>query len=1372
MGVSLAIAIGEALTFQGAAALFVGSAILTGGAMVASRIINGSTSGSQNTAQAGARVQLPPATTNRVPVLYGRGFLNGIITDAYLTSTDNNATGNQMTYCLVYSEATNAVSSYTLNDVYWNDLKLTFDGTDPEKVLTGTKVVSVKQLTGESVDEVTTDDNFGKDDGYVRVWAYAGSGAAANQIHGPTTPVNAWDIPGLEWTSADRMEGLVFAIVQIRYKSEYGFTGLPNITLDIENNITNPADVFTDYMTTARYGAGFTSADLDTAALSDWADYCDELLPYIDKNGDTQTDKRFQINGVIDTNKSVKQNLDQLMANSSAWLSYNIQDGVWTVHPKQAGASVMTFDDSNIISGIQISGTRLDDLYNNYEAEYVDARIRDQRNYVRETYDPAQINTEEPDNTMRLTLEMVNNEMQARRVARVEINQARADLVINFTTSHQGLEANAGDIITVYNTEYGWCEPSWPDGKPFRIARIREIETAEGALQAEIQAIEYAEDAYADEPITQFQDPPNGSIPPERTQAVPVAGDGVQIINVDTTSLVPNFTVEVTLPSTGGPYTEIQVFYAEGPITIPGTSPPLSDYILLGAPHLPPPPSAFFELSARQSGIRCSAASGSNVITVTNGTTEYISRLLAYYSLISPVPDLFFDPSSDYTAGTFPALTTITAVTSDTTFTVSNNATANETGFGMFEMRGTSATAVQSGLYTITNISDLQKWGSINDLRPGQLITKTSGGGAFPANTSIVSIDSPTQITVDKAATATGSYTFRANPVPSIQEIVVTSLKSNAVGKQYFIRVRLKTNAGLLTDFSDVDPVTLLPPTVTPGSYTPNKSLNDLTDVTLTSVQPYDHLEYNSGTSQWINTANPTIKGDLTLLAPTSSSNAELTINGKITTVADPLVNNSGDLVVAGRTYLQNAQHWEGTPTVFASGNTLRLKSDTDIVFHTENKVNGTQPADILTSSWSGGTVTLGMELDNALGDINTGDYIQIAGMVPTGYNGIYTVTGHTFTYGVVNNITYALASNPGTLTTAGSLKRLTKVSGATWSAGTATLSLPLTEQVYEHSVGEYIIVSGITPSGYNGTYVITGRVNNGIVNTISYALASNPGTYTSGGRIEGFAIGTISTQSSNVFINTNDYGYGGNLTVGGTIQAPIIKDTGLTSGRVTYATTGGQLTDSSTLTFDGTTLTAPQVTVSGNITVTTGNITATAGNVGSTNGDVYSTNGDIVAVNGSLQSGFLYLIGSTSGSVGLQAAATTSDTLYTLPAAYPTANNQTLVSTTGGVMTWLAFTSEDVANGAAMSLSTQASYFSTGATGETATLAAGSTGQNKSLMMVADGGGDMVVTVSNAGWKTSGTGTITFNAIGDSCLLQYVNSKWFAVGVNSVTFA
>ena len=94
----------------------------------------------------------------------------------------------------------------------------------------------------------------------------------------------------------------------------------------------------------------------------------------------------------------------------------------------------------------------------------------------------------------------------------------------------------------------------------------------------------------------------------------------------------------------------------------------------------------------------------------------------------------------------------------------------------------------------------------------------------------------------------------------------------------------------------------------------------------------------------------------------------------------------------------------------------------------------------------------------------------------------------------------------------------------------------------------------------------------------------------------------------------------------------------------------------------------------------------------------------------------------------------------------------------------------QDLAPSTAASLTQTTSYFST-ASAETATLAAGVAGQVKVLAMFADSG-DMVITVTNAGWKTSGTGTITFDTIGDACTLMYINNKWFCIGNNGATFA
>jgi hypothetical protein len=103
-------------------------------------------------------------------------------------------------------------------------------------------------------------------------------------------------------------------------------------------------------------------------------------------------------------------------------------------------------------------------------------------------------------------------------------------------------------------------------------------------------------------------------------------------------------------------------------------------------------------------------------------------------------------------------------------------------------------------------------------------------------------------------------------------------------------------------------------------------------------------------------------------------------------------------------------------------------------------------------------------------------------------------------------------------------------------------------------------------------------------------------------------------------------------------------------------------------------------------------------------------------------------------------------------------------------ILTPFNYSSEDLGPSAAADLEVTASYFTT-ASAETATLAAGADGQIKTFMM-AGYGGNMVITVANAGWKTSGPGTITFNAIGDGCTLQYINSKWYCIGQNSVTFA
>jgi hypothetical protein len=103
---------------------------------------------------------------------------------------------------------------------------------------------------------------------------------------------------------------------------------------------------------------------------------------------------------------------------------------------------------------------------------------------------------------------------------------------------------------------------------------------------------------------------------------------------------------------------------------------------------------------------------------------------------------------------------------------------------------------------------------------------------------------------------------------------------------------------------------------------------------------------------------------------------------------------------------------------------------------------------------------------------------------------------------------------------------------------------------------------------------------------------------------------------------------------------------------------------------------------------------------------------------------------------------------------------------------------SENLADTANVNAAVTTSYFST-VTSTTAQLLAGVPGQIKTLAMYS-ASGNMNITVSNAGWKTSGTGNILFTTTGQACTLQYINSnvaniaasKWFCIGNNGATFS
>lgn len=213
-------------------------------------LANNNTSNTTPNIDLGVRLQIPPASDAKIPVLYGSAYWGGIITDAAMTN--NNQT---MSYCLTLSETTGIVKStnqqtiYTFNDVYWNNNRVVFND------------------DGLTIDyTIDRDGNIDRSlNGLVKIHFYAKSSTQPILPTGysnPSAPA-AWAVmPTWGNDATYSMNELLFAIVTVNYSRDKGVTGIGTLKFHVSSTMYKPGDVLYDYMTNTRYGAGINSNEI------------------------------------------------------------------------------------------------------------------------------------------------------------------------------------------------------------------------------------------------------------------------------------------------------------------------------------------------------------------------------------------------------------------------------------------------------------------------------------------------------------------------------------------------------------------------------------------------------------------------------------------------------------------------------------------------------------------------------------------------------------------------------------------------------------------------------------------------------------------------------------------------------------------------------------------------------------------------------------------------------------------------------------------------------------------------------------------------------------------------------------------------------
>ena len=479
----------------------------------------------------GNRQQIPPATDNKLPIVYGSSYVGGTIIDLSITSNNQ-----QIYYVMALSEVTNSENGntpdvFSFGNVYWGGKKVLFSGNG----------YTVSGLLDES--SGLTDTTVS---GLMEFYFYRnGSNTPTNSALSAITVMSDANLI-YKWDATKLMSDCAFVILKLTYSSNANITGLQQTKFQVINPRSAPGDCFLDYLTSTRYGAALPLASVNTTSLTALNTYSNETIDYYSPQGNLSATKRFEFDGVLLTDQPVMSNI-QMMANCCDCLvKYNEITSQWGVIVQQPNyTTALEINDSLLVGAINISPLDISNTFNIAEVKFVDSAQQD--TFASAIFDLAQIAPEllypnEPVNKQTITLPLVNSSVRAQLLTNRFLKSCREDLQVQCVINFSGIQLEAGDIVTITNTNYGWS------GKTFRVQKVTENFNDDGSVTATLMLAEFNPAVFSDAMVTQFAPAPNsGFLDPTIFGVVPAP-----VINgIVNSGYKPKFDVVPTTSSSG-----------------------------------------------------------------------------------------------------------------------------------------------------------------------------------------------------------------------------------------------------------------------------------------------------------------------------------------------------------------------------------------------------------------------------------------------------------------------------------------------------------------------------------------------------------------------------------------------------------------------------------------------------------------------------------------------------------------------------------------------------------------------------------------------------------------------------------------------------
>lgn len=356
--------------------------------------------------------------------VYGRVRKGGPITFMESSGTDNKYL--HMVICLAGHEV------HAIDTIYINDEPVGIDVnnfvTTPDWVAEdGTKLIRIKKYLGSTTQTYDT------------------------QLENETSV-----------TSAFAGRGIAYIYVRMQYDGNVFSGGIPTFTAVVRGKkVYDPRTSTTGYSANAALCVrdyitseyGLNDSNVDDTYFSSAANTCDEFVSLVGGSG---TEKRYEINGVVQASETPKQILDKMMTACGGTLYWS--GGQWRLRVAEYNTPIRSLDLNDVVSSIQVQ-TRVNrrDSFNSVEGTFVDASddwiVTDYPKISSATF----LNEDNGvDNVFDFQLPLTTSAPMAQRLAKILLYRTREQIQFEADFNMNAYDLEIGDVVQFTNPRYGW----------------------------------------------------------------------------------------------------------------------------------------------------------------------------------------------------------------------------------------------------------------------------------------------------------------------------------------------------------------------------------------------------------------------------------------------------------------------------------------------------------------------------------------------------------------------------------------------------------------------------------------------------------------------------------------------------------------------------------------------------------------------------------------------------------------------------------------------------------------------------------------------------------------------------------------------------